>query len=88
MNAIGCNGGGSSRTVRVLKEMVKSHKPDILCLSETIADSNKIAVLVAKLGFVNFHAVDKQGRGGGLALFWRRNMHCSVFASSVTTLTQ
>lgn len=84
MNAIGwnCRGVGSSRTVRVLKEMIKSHKPDLLCLSETLADSNKISALASKLGFVNFHSVDKQGRGGGLALFWRHNLLCNVFDSS------
>ena len=84
MNALGwnCRGVGSSCTVRVLKEMIKSHKPDLLCLSETLADSNKISALASKLGYANFFAVDKQGRGGGLALFWKHNLVCNVFDSS------
>ncbi|XP_074374406.1 uncharacterized protein LOC141714808 [Apium graveolens] len=81
MNAIGwnCRGVGSSRTVQVLKEMIKSHKPDFLFLSETLADSKKIESLSSKLGFINFFSVDKQGREGGLAVFWKNNMMCNVF---------
>ena len=84
MTAIGwnCRGVGSSCTVRVLKEMIKSHKPDLLFLSETLAVSNKVEALALKLGFVNCFSVDKQGRGGGLAMLWKHNVVCNVFASS------
>ncbi|XP_074352204.1 uncharacterized protein LOC141691378 [Apium graveolens] len=80
MNPIGwnCRGVGASRIVRVLKEMVKSHKPVLLFLSETLAVSNKIEALASKLGFANFFSVDKQGRGGGLTVFWKHNLMCSV----------
>lgn len=63
MNVISwnCRGVGSARTVRVLKEMVKSHKPDLLFLSETKADSNKVANIAPKLGFLHFYSVDKHG---------------------------
>ncbi|XP_074352235.1 uncharacterized protein LOC141691391 [Apium graveolens] len=84
MNVIGwhCRGVGSSCTVRVLKEMMISHKPDILFLSETLAVSNKIEALASKLGFSNFFSVDKQGRGRGLAMFWKHNVVGNVFDSS------
>lgn len=77
-----CRGLGQPRTVRVLKEMSKSHKPDILFLSETLVEGNKIELLASKLGFSNFFSVDRHGRGEGLAIFWRRNVVCSVFDSS------
>lgn len=73
---------GSPRTVRVLKEMLQSHKPDFLFLSETLADNNKVALLAPKLGFVNFYSVDKQGRGGGLAIFWSTELNCAVLDAS------
>ena len=53
---------GSSQAVRLLKEMITSHKPDVLFLSETLADSNKIAMLARKIGFSNYFSVEKQGR--------------------------
>ncbi|XP_074337479.1 uncharacterized protein LOC141674671 [Apium graveolens] len=84
MNAIAwnCRGVGSARTVRVLKEMIKSHKPDLLFLSETLEDSNKVASLAPKISFVNFYSVDKQGRGGGLAIFRSNKLNYSVFYAS------
>ena len=77
-----CRGLGKSLTVRTLKEMSASHKPDILFSSETLVEGNKIELLAPKLGFCNFFSVDRQGRGGGLAVFWRRNVVCSVVDSS------
>lgn len=59
-----CRGLGQPRTVRVLKEMLKSHKPDILFLSETLVEGNKIEALASKLGFGKNFSVDRQGRGG------------------------
>ena len=63
--------------------MIKSHKPDLLFLSETLAVRSKIEALVFKLGFVNFFSVDKQGIGGGLAVFWKHNIVCSIFDYSL-----
>lgn len=62
--------------------MVKSHKPDLLFFFEALADSNKIEALASKLSFLNFFSVDNQGRGGGLAVFWKHNMVLNVFDSS------
>ena len=44
-------------------------------LFETLVNSNKIESLRVKLGFNNAMAVDKEGRGGGMAVFgmlWRK----------------
>ncbi|XP_074373955.1 uncharacterized protein LOC141714329 [Apium graveolens] len=75
-------GVGSSWTIRILKEIITSHRPDLLFLSETLIVSNKIEALASKLGFVNYFSVDKQGNGGGLAMFWKHNLVCNVFDSS------
>lgn len=53
-----CQGLGQPRTVRVLKEMSKSHKPDILFLSETLKEGNKVEAIASRLGFSNWFAVD------------------------------
>lgn len=77
-----CRGLGQPQTVRVLKEMVKSLKPGLLFLSETLVEDNKIELLASNIGFTNFFSVDRQGWGGGLAVFWKNNMQCSVLESS------
>lgn len=84
MNLIGwnCRGLGKPRTVRVLNEMVKSHKPSILFLSETLAEGKKIEEVAMKIGFSEFYSVDRIGRSGGLAVFWKRNVRCTVMEAS------
>lgn len=77
-----CRGLGNTRTVRVLRDLLRSHKPDLLFLSETLVDSNKVEALASKFGFSNFFSVGRQGRGGGLAVFWKHNMQCTVVDSS------
>lgn len=50
---------GNHRAVRVLGEMVKTHRPDFLFLSETLSVSNKIEELASKFGFSDYFAVSK-----------------------------
>lgn len=77
-----CRGLGNPRTVRVLIDLVKSHKPVFLFLSKTLVHSNKVGELCDKLGFDHYFAVDSVGRGGGLAVLWRRNFPVRVVDSS------
>lgn len=77
-----CRGLGNHRAVRVLGELLKTHKPDFLFLSETLSCSNRIKELSLKFGFSRYFAVDKRGRAGGLAIFWKHTMVCEVIDSS------
>ncbi|XP_074339551.1 uncharacterized protein LOC141677486 isoform X1 [Apium graveolens] len=77
-----CRGLGSPRTVRVLGDLVRVHKPDFLFLCETIAFSNKVEEMRIKLGFAQFFSVDRVSRSGGLAIFWRNNVQCEVTSYS------
>lgn len=54
-----CGGLGSSRAVRVLRDILKSHQPDLVFLSETLLIGNKIVELSLKFGFSNFFSVDR-----------------------------
>lgn len=74
---------GKPRTVRVLGDLVKSHKPAFLFLSETLVDNIVIADLHAKLGFSEFFAVNRIGQGGGLAVKWKQSVVYKVVDSSV-----
>lgn len=77
-----CRGLENSRTVRCLRDLVKSRNPKFLFLSETIACSDKIKDTSIQLGFSNFFAVDRSGMGGGLAVMWRRHVNCEFVSYS------
>lgn len=77
-----CRGLGTQSAVRVLGVMLNSYKPDLVFLSETLSVSNKIEEISSKFGFPNFFSVDRQGRGGGIAVLWKHTMACEIFESS------
>ena len=78
-----CRGINNPRAVRVVCEMVRSHRVDILFLIETISHAKKIEEIRRKLGFEGAFAVDREGPGGGLAALWRKNSLCSVVGFSL-----
>lgn len=73
-----CRGLGQPRTIRALSDLVRDHRPEILFLSETISVGRRIEELRVKLGYDNCFSVDKVGRSGGLAVFWKNSMNCSI----------
>ncbi|KAL8098510.1 hypothetical protein AgCh_031328 [Apium graveolens] len=73
---------GSPRTIRVLSDLLKSRNLDFLFLSETISFANKIEELRVKYGFSQCFSVDRVGRSGGLAIFWKHNVACEVVGYS------
>lgn len=73
-----CRGLGIPRTVRALSDLLRDHKPIFLFLIETISYSNKIEELRVKFGFDHCFSVDRMGRSGGLAVWWKRAAHCQV----------
>ena len=73
-----CRGLGSLSAIFNLKFLVQYYKPDALFLSETLVFRNKIKEFRCILGFDNCFVVDRQGRGGGLALFWGNSFNCSI----------
>lgn len=80
MNCLGWNrrGLGNLRTVRVLGDLIKDHKPDILLLSETISTATKIESLRIRFGFARCFSVDRVGQSGGLAVFWKTHVQCQI----------
>lgn len=78
MNCIGwnCRGLGNSRTVRVLHDLVKDRKADVLFLSETIFVANIIENLRVQLKFSQCFSVDILGNSGGLGMLWKDDARC------------
>jgi exonuclease III len=61
-----CRGLGNATAVRGLLNCQKSVRPDVMFLSETKSDENKMKVLRMKLGLENMEVMDCVGKGGEL----------------------
>lgn len=75
-------GNGNPRPVRVFGDLLKSHNPNLVFLSETLVETKVIKEIAVKVGFANSFEVDCIGRGGGLALMWKHSFVCQVLDSS------
>jgi hypothetical protein len=73
-----CRGLGNVKAVPCIKDLVRVYKPDIVILSETLCNNNKISHLKYSIGFDNHFSVDCIGRSGGIAILWRNSAHCSI----------
>jgi exonuclease III len=69
-----CWGLGNAPAVRGLLNCQKSERAAVLFLSETKSDEKKMRLLRVKLGLENMQVVDCEGKGGGLAVMWRRGI--------------
>jgi exonuclease III len=69
-----CRRLGNGPAVRGLLSLQKED-PDILFLSETKMDRNKIEGLRWRLGLTNMVVKDCSGKSGGLAIFWRKGVN-------------
>ncbi|XP_074344504.1 uncharacterized protein LOC141683655 [Apium graveolens] len=77
-----CRGLGNPRSVHTLGDLIKSHIPTLLFLSETLVRGDIIPNISRRFGFSGFFAVDAVGRTGGLAVLWESNISCTVIGSS------
>jgi exonuclease III len=69
-----CRGLGNSPAVHGLLKCQKSEEPDILFLSETKMDERRMETIRVKLGMSKMEVVDCVGKGGGIAVLWRRGI--------------
>lgn len=63
-----CRGLGNPLAVLALRELVKTHKPGLVFLFETLAHHNKIEEVRRSIGFNGCFSVDKIGRSEGVAI--------------------
>ena len=77
-----CRGLGNLRIVRVLGELVQRWNPKIVFLLETKVKKNATEKIMEKINFVNGLNVPRKGRGGGLALLWKREVALEIMGYS------
>lgn len=69
-----CHGLASARAVRALLDLQKSHKPDVIFLSESHLGRVMAEKLKRRVGFDNFEIHESDGRSGGLLLLWKKEV--------------
>ncbi|XP_048605758.1 uncharacterized protein LOC106359240 [Brassica napus] len=77
-----CQGLGNTPTVRHLQELLGQHHPELLFLSETKNRRRYIEGLVEKFGFSNLKTVEPVGKGGGLAVLWKKSCKVEVLQAN------
>jgi hypothetical protein len=78
---------GSPSAIPDLKYLVRHFNPNLLYLSEKLVHRNKIEELRYVLGFDSCFSVDRIGRSGGLAFFWRTSLNCQLIDYSNNHIT-
>ncbi|CAM8877435.1 unnamed protein product [Rhodiola kirilowii] len=73
-----CRGLGGSTTVRSLANLVRSHKPSMVGVMETKADRKRMEFVQKQLGFKFGFSVERRGKSGGLALWWKDSINVVV----------
>ena len=80
MNCIvwNCRGLGNPRTVQELTELVRTKDPEAVFVIETWLDADKLEMIRCKLSFANKLVVPRRNRGGGIVLFWKRDLALTI----------
>jgi len=79
-----CRGLGSPSAVPNIRNLARGHKPDILFLSETLANTRSMENIHVMLGYDSYLALDVErqeqwkGRSSGLTMFWKDVSNCRV----------
>src|SRR4051812_5789345 len=66
-----CRGLSHPRAIPNLRSLAQRYQPDIVFLSETLANTQEMEYICVVLKFNACLAVDVVGRSGGIAVLWR-----------------
>jgi exonuclease III len=80
MNMLGlnCRGLGLDAAVGELRDLIRSHNPEVVFLCETKQKKRAMEKIQWSLGFRHGVCVEGKGKGGGLGLWWRDGVDVTV----------
>ena len=76
-----CRGLGNLRTRKELVEIIRAKDPFVVFLAETLTDEARLNTVQRNIEFNHRWVVQREGRGGGLVLFWRSSVNLKVEGS-------
>ena len=71
----------SLRTRRELVEITRAKDPSIMFVAETFTDDARLEIVQRNIEHDHRWVVQREGRGGGLALFWKSSINLTVIGS-------
>ena len=77
-----CRGLRNLHTGRELVKIIQAKDPSIVFLAETMVDDVRLEIVQSKIGFDHHWVVPREGRGGGLVLFWKENINLTIEESN------
>ena len=77
-----CRGIGNAASVNELLELVRTHRPVVLCIVETQISKERVEGLRFVLSYDHCFAVKSDGRSGGLAIYWNNDLSLKVLKFS------
>ena len=73
-----CHELGNLRTGKELGDLIRAKDPSVLFIVETWVDEARLITVMRNFGYEHKWIVPREGRGGGLALFWKSSINLSV----------
>jgi hypothetical protein len=73
-----CRGLGNPRTVQEIARLTRAQDPSVMFLIETWQDEGPLEKLRCQLQFDSKFVVNRRNKGGGLCLFWKKDVKLSV----------
>ena len=73
---------GNLRTGKELEVLIRAKDPSIVFLAETWVDEARLKEIQRNIYFENLFFVERNNRGGGLALYWKNSLDLHVESSS------
>ncbi|CAN0914972.1 hypothetical protein LINGRAHAP2_LOCUS28862 [Linum grandiflorum] len=73
-----CRGMGQPRAVRVLGELVETHRPGVVILLETFVNKSRMETIRTDLKLGGCFAVDADGHSGGVCVLWQEGEEVKV----------
>ncbi|KAL5543310.1 hypothetical protein UlMin_007094 [Ulmus minor] len=82
MNILAWNvqGLGNDWKFQILHDYVQQYSPSLVFLSETLSSKNQMEHLRIKLGYSGMLTWEREGRSGGLCLFWSNNISVQLLS--------
>ncbi|KAG2671199.1 hypothetical protein I3760_14G122900 [Carya illinoinensis] len=77
-----CRGLGNPHTVRELHLLVKEKVPQVVFISETKCNRERVEKIRNRLGLAHSFVVESRRKSGGLAMMWCEKTYVSLFSYS------
>ena len=76
-----CCGLGNLRTGKELVDFIRAKDPSVVFLAETMVDKTRLETIQRNIEFDHRWVVLREGRSGGLVLFWKSYINLKIEGS-------